>query len=185
METKANKTTIELFTDLLRELVGHRDLLRVEEKTAGSTVTLILRVHAADYPKVIGHGGGNIKGLKALLTAIGRRESRKYFVVLPEPTFGKEEPLTPFRADPAWDRTEEIGDLLRDVLGRLSDAHEVEVSDVDDTTIYSVEVRGIDGSATELDGHMSKLFQAVGKANGRNIFLSLVERFRDEPEKSV
>ena len=70
---------------LLQGLVDHPEDVKVEETTDERGVLLLANVHREDMGKVIGIGGKNINGIKALVNACGARLKVRVALKLNEP----------------------------------------------------------------------------------------------------
>jgi predicted RNA-binding protein YlqC (UPF0109 family) len=62
---------------LARELVDHKDAVRVEALERDRSTVLELSVDSDDLGRVIGRGGKTAKALRTVLDHAGRREGRR------------------------------------------------------------------------------------------------------------
>jgi hypothetical protein len=62
---------------LARELVEHRDAVRVEAIERDRATVLELTVHPDDLGRVIGRGGRTAKALRTVLEFAGRHQGRR------------------------------------------------------------------------------------------------------------
>jgi predicted RNA-binding protein YlqC (UPF0109 family) len=169
-------------TDLIQELIEgfttHRDDLSV---TATDSVITIY-THAADYPKCIGKGGGMIAALQMIAGLAEARKGRRARIVLPPPIIGKETKGPPFAPNHDWtdSHSTEIDNLLHEVLDAILDPStdmSVGHADVGTTTTLLATVRDVGQTIPleALEAALLTIFTAIGKANGRNVFVDITD----------
>jgi predicted RNA-binding protein YlqC (UPF0109 family) len=163
---------------LIRGFTNHgSDLNLTLTELPGSTI-ISIATNADDYAKVVGTAGVTFKALEQIAALIGRRiEGAKVRLVLPKARVGTEKPLTPFVPDPAWNQTEEVEELLNEVLVAIG-AGEIELghADSDDTTVFGAQIapeEPLPIPVVDISESLGKLFHAIGKARGRNIFVDV------------
>jgi predicted RNA-binding protein YlqC (UPF0109 family) len=75
------KAMKEVAKEMIDLLVDHPEDVRVEEKSEGRTITLIIDAHKDDVGKIIGKQGNNIKSLRTLLKAISAKCYQKSLIM--------------------------------------------------------------------------------------------------------
>jgi len=70
----------DLLLWLARELVEHRDAVRVDAIERDRTVVLELAVDPAELGRVIGRGGRTAKAIRAVVDAAAKRQGRRAVV---------------------------------------------------------------------------------------------------------
>ena len=161
----------QLTTRLLRCLVRYNDALEVIADEGSNTVTVSIRCHYADMPRVIGRKGAHFKALREILTVIGRRSGRVVNVPRLMPAvvgIGQRDFHPPFKLNPNWPR-EEIGRLIHDTANACFGP--VGFATVDRDTehrMFSIVTdAGSRAEATELAEAFQVLFSSIAtSANG-------------------
>jgi predicted RNA-binding protein YlqC (UPF0109 family) len=167
-------------TDLLKQLIEgftiHHDDLSV---TATDSV-ITIRTHAADYAKCIGSKGATFKALEMIAGLASVRDGKRARIVLPAPTVGEEVAGPPFVPNHDWTRShsEEIDNLLYETLDAILDSDSemsVDHADTDGTTTLLATVRDVGQTIPleALEAALLTIFTAIGKANGRNVFVDI------------
>lgn len=80
----------DLITDIVKELVEHKDDVFVEEIESDKSATYQIQVMDEDKGRVIGKKGKTINSIRAIATAVAKREGRRAQVEILE-EFGDED----------------------------------------------------------------------------------------------
>jgi predicted RNA-binding protein YlqC (UPF0109 family) len=195
----AAKTGV-LFTDLLREIVLDKPALRVDAYPQSGSVSLSIQSNPTDQGRIIGGRGLHFRSLLALANCIGLKNGCTVNLApMPRPT-KRSERYDAFQPKEDW-RKKEVGALLGRVVTAVA-AHDqsVEINLADQagavtlTTVrmarsesYALILSMIQGMVNPSDGSamgwLKILFNAVGKANGRTIFLEVIADQDFEPQQ--
>jgi predicted RNA-binding protein YlqC (UPF0109 family) len=177
-----------LFQDILSEFVLHPDDLKV--CTVEMRRTIIVQIFAAgrDVGRVIGERGAHFNALKILGAMIGLKHGVAVELEpVPDPKEpGKSERYDSFKARDDW-RKEIILALIGRTASaalRFPDAISVscldanEASSIVEIVCASAEPAGL---IEPVEQSLKALFNAVGKANGRTIFVSVIPSRKVDP----
>lgn len=173
---------LDLFRRIVTEIISHPENLVIESKEFTQSLVLTVQAHAADTPRLIGEGAVNYKALVVVATALGARAGLRVSVPpIREPVVGEPDRYK-FSPTPDWPK-EKIVKLLTDTARATfadPDAVEVKLFDDESTVSTTVElwVARNERSALvfALGAALRTLFDAIGKANGRLIYLDVVAK---------
>jgi predicted RNA-binding protein YlqC (UPF0109 family) len=177
---------IDLFRRLVTEIIAHPENLVIETKLHTQSIVLTLQAHAADTPRLIGSGAATYNALVTVATALGARAGLRVSIPpIREPDVG-EPARYKFTPQEQWPK-ERIVTLLTDTArAAFADPDAIEVKLFDDdasvsTTIELWVARNERGALVfALGAALRTLFDAIGKANGRLIFLDVVAKKESE-----
>jgi predicted RNA-binding protein YlqC (UPF0109 family) len=177
---------LDLFRRLVTEIISHPENLIIETKLHTQSIVMTLQAHAADTPRIIGSGAENFKALGIIAAALGARAGLHVSVPpIREPVVGEPDRYK-FSPQPDWPK-ERIVKLLTDLArAAFADSSAVEVKLFDDdasvsTTIELWVARNERGALVfGVGAALRTLFDAIGKANGRLIFLDVVAKKESE-----
>lgn len=93
----------------------HLEDTRIYPERVDGVETLTVIPHMADYPKLIGKSGAQVKALNYLVQHAARRLGVRLRVNIEESFIGSREPIEPFAYDPKFDV-----EAFKDVLTRLT-----------------------------------------------------------------
>lgn len=166
----------------------HPEGLEVITIPSGRSVTVLIKAAGRDVGRVIGERGAHFNALKTLATAIGLKQGVSVELEpVPDPTEpGKAERYEKFKAREDWPKAE-IVELLKataQAVLRFEDLIEVVCEDLSDsTTMATVICSGANpaGLVDPIQTALKALFNAVGKANGRTIFVVVRPSQKSEP----
>jgi hypothetical protein len=65
-------------------LVDHSSEVTIQTEAADEGATFIIRAHPEDVGKIIGAQGRNARALRTLVSAIGRKQQRRFNLVIDE-----------------------------------------------------------------------------------------------------
>ena len=174
--------TQDLIKTLIAAFCAHpKDCQVTEQETPGSSL-LVIEVHPADYAKVIGGRGATFRALETLAALAGMRDRKKTRLILPRPANGGEYGSLPFVPDQNWSRSPWLVDLLQKTMDlTIGPGATVGASNMEDTTILGalIEPQELPIDIEEIDDAVGKIFHAIGKANGRNVFVDVIENPND------
>jgi predicted RNA-binding protein YlqC (UPF0109 family) len=185
------KTDPQPFLSLLRrlvsEMVAYPGDVVIDHRTMAASITVTIQAHAADTPRLIGSQAQNYSAISAIAVAIGAKAGYRVHVPpIREPVVGQPERFR-FASRPDWPR-EKLIKLVRDTMDAMflhpSSIVYDEAEDPDGlmTTldvVVSAQEREV--LARELAGPVRKLFDAIGRANGRLLAVDLVQDTEVQP----
>ncbi len=169
---------------ILREIIGllvtHKKALDMDMTGIGrATTKFTIRMHSADFGKLLGKQSANYKAVRYLLErmALGTSQSAVYELITPDDRTPKTK--APFQPDPEFN-AKPFRDLLTSIVGQVLkyDCQTSQVQQMDDETSTTFEVAIPRMYRSRLDDEERKpglphnldtLFQALGRNNGRVI----------------
>jgi len=181
-QTDKRLAFLGLFRRVVTEIISHPEDLVLEAKQFTQSIVVTIQAHAADTPRLIGEGAANYKALVLLAVALGARAGLRVSIPpIREPVVGKPDRYK-FAPNESWPK-EKIIKLLLDVArGTFSDpdAVEAKVFDDDSTVSTTVELWVARNErlalVTGFGSALRTLFDAIGKANGRLLYLDVVAK---------
>jgi predicted RNA-binding protein YlqC (UPF0109 family) len=173
---------LDLFRRLVTEIISHPENLIIETKLHTQSIVLTLQAHAADTPRLIGSGAETFRALGIIAAAMGARAGLRVSIPpIREPVVGEPDRYK-FAPQKQWPK-ERIVALLTDVArAAFADSGAVEVKLFDDdasvsTTIELWVARNERGALVfALGAALRTLFDAIGKANGRILYLDVIAK---------
>jgi predicted RNA-binding protein YlqC (UPF0109 family) len=173
---------LDLFRRLVTEIISHPENLVIETKLHTQSIVLTLQAHAADTPRLIGSGAATYNALVTVAAALGARAGLRVSVPpIREPVVG-EPGRYKFAPQEQWPK-ERIVKLLTDITrAAFADSGAVEGKLFDDdasgsTTIELWVARNERGALVfALGAALRTLFDAIGKSNGRIIYLDVIAK---------
>ncbi len=182
MSTENNRQpddiAVDLITALVKEITRYHDDLDIRTTSIGRTCIIKIQPHRADMGKVTGSKGAHIKALNALAMMIGAKHGMNIRIQLVEPEVGRIDSHLPFEPNPVWNSAEVL-----QLLASLCDAvfrHPVEIETDEEgiTTTIAVIVNERESMPLVMAANDAILvmFNAIGKANGRNIIVDVSSR---------
>ena len=181
-DSQKRQNVLTLFRRLVTEIISHPENLVIDAKQHTQSMVLTVQAHAADTSRLIGEGASNYKALVTMATALGGRAGMRVSVPpIREPVIGERDRYK-FTPNPEWPRTR-IMDLLSDTARAVfadPDAIEIKPFDDDGTVSTTVELWVARNERTTLVHPVGEalrtLFDAIGKANGRLIYLDVIPK---------
>jgi len=185
MTTIDLKPVVNLLRRLLEEMVAHPGDLVIETKSLTQFVVITIQAHAADTPRLIGSGAVNYRSLVAIGKALGQRAGFRVSIPkIKEPVVGEPDRYK-FEADPQWPK-DKIVKLLQDTAQAIfAGASEVSLCDDNSTDSTTMEVWVARSEATlafAMNSSIATVFDAIGRKNGRLIYVDVVPKKRTEDE---
>jgi len=179
----AAKTIETTFRELAAEFLVYAKEMRVECRRAGGLVTLVAMPHKSDMGKLLGTKAVMRHSMIAILGAVAKRDGLEFHYKIAEPTFGERQHEPPFEADPFWPRLE-IGRLFEMTCLRLfSHAFDWRFEDAAGRTTIRLQIDARERRAAFDDAFedgLSRVFNAIGQAKGRNITVKLERKGKNE-----
>lgn len=169
-------TTPTDFEDLLKRIVAsftnHAQHISIETVPVGQEgLRFVLRVHRAEFGKVVGKQGKRINAIKLLFAAMGAHNEMPLRITLDDPKVG-ERATEPTTADNNWS-TAEAQSLLDDILRNLCSQYEVAPIDTAGATTFEIVL--LDKALpVEITEAMQAVFNAIGRSHNRVVELDFV-----------
>lgn len=177
-----------LFRDILKEFVLHPDSLEVVVVPYAQGMTVLITAAGRDVGRVIGEKGAHFNALKIIGAAIGIKHGVTVELEpVPDPTEpGKSERYEKFKARDDWpkDKIVALLDRTARAVFRYDESIEVTTEDLSEaTTMATVLCASAEqGSLIEpFQNSLKAIFNAVGKANGRTIFVVVTPSKKADP----
>lgn len=173
--SSAEKTK-QLLRRLISEFTYHPEALRIVSEPIGRMGKITLQAHKADTSRIVGERGSHIKALTAIVEAIGDKEGQPLIVELIEPVFGEPERFAKYKGAENWNG-EKIRQLLQDVAAAIFRPEpKIETHSAGETTAMEILVqqRSQSHRVDDLEIALRALFNAIGKANGRKLHVSIL-----------
>ncbi len=181
-DTQKREWFLDLFRRIVTEIISHPENLVIEPKVFTQSIVLTVQAHAADTPRLIGEGAANYKALVTVATALGARAGLRVSVPpIREPVVGAPDRYK-FNANDHWPKDRIVRLLTETAQATFAepDAVEVKLFDDDSTVSTTIElwVARNERSALvfALGAALRVLFDAIGKANGRLIYLDVIAK---------
>jgi predicted RNA-binding protein YlqC (UPF0109 family) len=158
---------IRILADAFTE---HHDDLRIECRPLPRRTVIAVTPHIDEYGKMIGTAGVRVNAIKTLVNAFALRHQRQVTFSLEKPPGTENTDRPKFKANPDW-KSDGAVQLLQDVLLLLFTSATCRPEDRGDTTIINATVNkgeALADLAYEICDALDTIFQAIGKAQGRN-----------------
>jgi len=175
--TSPQDACVQILTRILDQITYHAEDRKVWAVAIGRSWMIKMQLHRADTPRVVGERGSHIKAIDALTTVIGAKSGVTIRSQLLEPEVGSTERYHKFKPAAAWNSAEvkKIAEAICEAT--FSAPAKIEIHDGDDFT-STLEVI-VDRSENHMlvdtvCDAMKVLFNAIGKANGRILFVDKV-----------
>lgn len=161
-------------------MISYPDALVLEVQERPTSYTITIQAHAADTPRLIGEAGRNYRAIASMMSLIGgRARHRIHIPPIKEPVVGVHERYQ-FCPDLHWPKED-----LRSLLCRVAramfehpEAVRVEMEDIEATLSTNVQILVAKTEATAMvkaaQDCLTVLWDAIGKANGRLLYLDVV-----------
>lgn len=183
----AADTVTERLRELIAEIILHPDSLEFIRIPLTSHVVLNMRAQVSDTGRIIGPGGAHFRAFKMLAAIMGERQGVKVLLgrmdapldSRPADSYRKVE----FRVD--WDADKVRGLLERAASSSLPLGATVTAVDVDDvTSVLTIQHSPRERSelVTALVEASQTLFNAIGKANGRMLYVTAEAEALETPQ---
>lgn len=171
-----------LIRRIVAQITTERKHITIETEQVGNIGTrILLRVHQSDMGKLIGKGGSTIRALTMLVEKMGEYCGELSFLEMAEPVLGKS--AAPHVFEPAYNwNDEEIIKLMDDVMNALFHHAETTAHNIGLTTALEVYVSA-NQSQRQIEAvsdAIKVMFKVIGKANGRNIYVSITPALATE-----
>lgn len=166
-----------LFSELVKSFVIHPDRLRVESSEDGKHQTIQFTGYGGDAGRIIGEAGEHYRALIDLAAYLSKRNGKR-IILLPvlngDGGTDNTDRHAMFAENPRWP-AEAIQRRLVEITSALFGAVTVERDDVPGAvTKFGVHVRCSDEKVVDSIGHaLAVIFNAIGKANGRTLVVTL------------
>ena len=162
--------TLEMIRALAVALVTRQDAVTVRDLPREGHRIAILKVHDADYGKVIGSRGSTYQSLRLLCFKMGEFEGVETKLVVEDAESRPPQDRPKFEDAQVWDNkplTELVTNTARAMFG---DQCHVEATDVGKMTLLDVSGFPAMGEAERkaIEGALTVVFFAIGKAMGRS-----------------
>lgn len=166
---RTNPITLDdgVIRDLIAAIICHPAQLQIKVACVGTIAALEICAHADDQPRLVGSRGTTIDAINTVVKAMAEKAGiRKVVCQLLEPKVGQKGPPRKFHANPNW-RPQTVFDLLNRVLSAmLTEPFQIEQEHQDTVSLFQVTTEGAELN-TNVEAALVKLFDAIGKANGR------------------
>lgn len=167
----------ECLRSIVRAFTAHAEDIEIEANELESSITLHLRVHVADHPKVLGKNARHLRALQTLFGCMG--EGRIVRITLLNPLKGEPEGHVPFLENYEWDSTP-TERLLAGLLHMLpwhaeriaTKSHKLSTTFI--VTRGAPKHRFAPNVASPVLEAMATLLEAIGKKEGRLIYIDFV-----------
>jgi len=176
----------DLIADLLREFILHPAELKVVVIPLIQSIALRIEAHSGDVGRIIGEKGAHFRSLQAICMCASLKHGFEINLEwLPEPQ-GWPDRYQKFKARHDWGQAKILSLIKRTtkLIFRAEDAICVKMVDHNAaTTVITIQVaRKETRQVLELAGFaLRTLFNAVGKANGRTLFVEVVASNSSDP----
>lgn len=176
--TTMNAQTVE---DLAKKIIGlligfPRDLVICHNET-DQTVALAVQSHADDVGKIYGFQRANHGALQSILTMCSLKIGKRTKLLIEEPTVGQRYPKREFILREDWP-AKEITDLLNETCAAVfALPFNIETNSAGNSTAFEIQIdRGerLPVKREDLALALATIFHAIGKAQGRQIFVDIV-----------
>jgi predicted RNA-binding protein YlqC (UPF0109 family) len=156
---------------LIGGICKYKSHLEVKEQV-NSGVTIFLLPHMADYPKVCGSGGRQIKALRFLVKRMGNILGIKAFIDLKESWIGDREDDIPFVRNPDFDEQQaiELLDGFRHLLWPQGFENQKISALIEGDKMHIYLMPNSDSDVVTINA-LADVFYTYGYANGRKIVI--------------
>lgn len=166
------------FKRLIEPMVNHPENIELKCFKESGQFKIELRVHFADHGKILGKGFEkvNFTALSTIMKLIGEKSSQDIYLKHPmSPNVGNSELRSQYIPNENCN-TEVIQNNLRVVLGQiLSDDFEIKPTEFKDESHWKIIIskqEKISIAPGQLAFHLSKIFHAIGRKEGRKIYIT-------------
>jgi predicted RNA-binding protein YlqC (UPF0109 family) len=164
-------------TRILHQITFHHSDIQVHVVSMGNSGLVSIQVHRADMSRVLGKKGVHFRALTEIIKAIGDKYRIPLNVELLEPEVGQNERYLAFSGTDDWP-AKEVKEVTQMVAG-LCFSLPVTVELQDHPGFKTVvTIRLSEGESVKmsmgLQPHFGTLWNAMGKANGRYIYVDVV-----------
>lgn len=187
MRTIDIDSVMTLLKMVLTQMISHPQELVIEKFPLAKSLKITIQAHAADTGRLIGEGGANYNALVALMSTIGARYGiRVNIAPIKEPVVGESERYR-FHSNPNWPKQNIMGLIKQISRCAFSYPDQIEVVAHDDaetlsTTIEVMVARNeTEATVRVLQRAYNVLFDAIGKSNGRILYVDIVPQQDAEP----
>ena len=168
--TNGAKEITGIITGLLKGLTSHHAELEIKALRSGSILGIEYTTHADDMPKAVGFYGRHHAALVEIANSLGNRHNIKVVLSLLEPIKGEKFPPRGFIANKNW-QEEPTLELLKETLAALlTQPFEITPTNGEINTFFHITTK--DASFEKLRNSLYILFDAIGKAQGRLIYIT-------------
>lgn len=169
----------QLYTDLVKEVVAHPNKLQVGVKVDDVAVMMLITPHPDDVGRLTGTRNITKDSLMVIFTAIAARYGKRLEYVMDDERAFDYNFLPDFKSRVDWPRIR-----IMDLIGRTCAAlfehrFEIQVSTLPGKSKLYIDIRPDEVrhvTETELCSALSRVFNAIGKANGRIIYIEEIRR---------
>lgn len=164
------KTIPTLIRRLIEAFVAERNQLRVHAAEIGGALMISIRASQSDTGRIVGKQGHHLAMLTTLVEAMGEKAGLSVFLEHLEPFISGNGPV---EMQAAWnDRQFEI--LAEEVARAVFEDAAVEIHRNGITVMVEVRTSDKAEKVEHVGAAMKAIFNAIGKANGRKIFVSVL-----------
>jgi predicted RNA-binding protein YlqC (UPF0109 family) len=157
--------------------------LRIKVSETGHSIIVSYSAHADDVRKLVGKRGSMFAALELVLRAVAARIRKRAKLIVDEPHTGQPQPAAAFVADPTWMETkarklmQELSKLLFDgeteiKFNELSSDLSTMILEIGENETW-IESDGHEILDTELSEALSRIFDSIGRAQGRKLYVEL------------
>jgi predicted RNA-binding protein YlqC (UPF0109 family) len=171
--TPVQDAALMFATRLFKALVVFDDALEVAGSMRGPVLSISVRAHGADTPRLIGRGGQTFNAVRAVVVvAAARTGLRVSFPGVSDPIKGVGEMLPEFIPAPNWPKLE-FERLLTDTCEAAFGITLLERFERNGTMDYIAHVKGSDGIRTQMEPYFQTLFRTIGQRYGVKVRIEL------------
>lgn len=189
----ANNSTAErlaeLFSEILREFILHPGELEVVAVQLTKSATVHIKANGGDVGRIIGERGAHFKALQHVCLAVSHKHKTAIELApVAEPESGRADRYQKFAAKENWREKEVLSLLTRTVrmIFRHESVIDIETKNMPGAiTVFTVRIaRAEDGDIVQImQAALKTIFNAVGKANGRTLYVELIAEKSHEAER--
>lgn len=172
------KTIPALIRRLIEAFISERRHLQIKTEEIGSALKISIRSSKSDMGRIVGREGHHLEVLSTLVMAMGEKAGETIFIEHLEPIFNGEPPENKAR----WDDTA-FDILAEDTARAVFDDAAVEIHRSGMTVMVEVRTGDKQEKADRIGGALKSIFNAIGKANGRKIFVSVLPALATEAKR--
>lgn len=159
---------------LIEGICKYKEDLQVKERVADNDVSIVLFPHMADYPKLCGKEGRQIKALRFLVKHMGKKIGVNAEIDIKESWHGEREGKSDFEFNPEFDKHEAIKllDTFRLAIwpDNFGTRDVISNTEGDKLHVYLVSISDED---TSLIIALADVFYPYGYRNGRKIVIHI------------
>lgn len=162
----------KLVIPLVEGICKYCDDLEIKERIEGDNVSILVSPHMADYPKLCGQDGRQIKALRFIVKQVGIHLNVIADIDLKESWRGQREEKRPFAFNPDFQEAKAVA-LLNDFRNELwpLSAHEQVMTLREDGDRLHIYLTPANASDASIIIALADIFYPYGYRNGRKIVI--------------